>query len=64
MQNTIENITALNGLLEGEEKLALEVRDGDIVAASAYIDDYKRTPGDFSRGNYYRWLYTNGSFCI
>jgi len=61
MQKTLENLALLKSKLKKGEKMDVNIVDGEITSAVAYVDDYIRKPGDFSRGNYFRWLYTSGS---
>ena len=60
MEHTPENVKKLEAMLVDDEKLDMDIRNGVILSAAAIVDNVVRTKGDYSRGNYYRWLYTNG----
>jgi hypothetical protein len=60
MEHTPENVKKLESMLVGEEKLDMDIRDGIILSAAAIVDNVVRKQNDYSRGNYYRWLYVNG----
>ena len=47
-------------MLVGDEKLNMDIYKGEIKSAAAIVDNVVRVKGDYSRGNYYRWLYVNG----
>lgn len=54
-------LTPFKSLLKAGEKINVNVVSGKIGSVVAYVDDYVRNPGDFKKGNYFRFLKTSSN---